>query len=124
MIHSPRRTWRDKFADTFRGVRAALRGQTSFGVHLVAAVLVIAAAAVLQLSSTEWAVLLLSITVVLVAEILNTALECLARAITSERHPAIGQALDLAAAAVLLAALGAACVGAVVFGRQIWQLLQ
>jgi diacylglycerol kinase len=103
--------WRRKFAVAFRGIRTGVRGQASFRVHLVAAAAVVASAIVLRMHAWQWAVLLLCIAAVLVAELFNSALEFLARAITEERNTYIGEALDIAAGAVLTAAIGAAVVG-------------
>jgi diacylglycerol kinase (ATP) len=52
---------------------------------------------------------------VLTAEMFNSALEALARAITEHSDPLIGQALDIGSAAVLIASAGAAAVGLIVF---------
>jgi diacylglycerol kinase len=92
-----------------------MHGQTSFNVHLVAAVLVIVAAILLRVSLLEWCLLLLCITAVLVAEMFNSALEWLAKSINLEYDHQIGNALDIASAAVLMAAIGAAVAGALIF---------
>jgi diacylglycerol kinase (ATP) len=59
--------------------------------------------------------LVLCITVVQAAELFNSALECLAKAIDTNHNPHIADALDLAGGAVLVTAIGAATVGAIVF---------
>ena len=117
------RTWSRKFADAFRGLERALRTQTSFVVHLWMAVAVIIAAAVLRVSLVEWCLLAVAIGMVLAAEIFNTALESLARAIPVGRHPRIRDALDMASAAVLVAALTAAVIGVLVFGTRAAKLV-
>jgi diacylglycerol kinase len=117
------RSWPRKFRDAFRGVQAGIRGQSSFRWHFIAAAAVVAAAAALGVSRGEWCLLLLCITVVLVAEMFNSALESMAKAITGESDPHIGNSLDIGSAAVLLASLGAAVVGAVVFLRRLAMLL-
>ncbi len=111
----PDRSWPDKFRDAFTGLALGLRGQSSFYVHIFATVLVLAAGFLLHLNHLEWAVLAVCVTIVFTAEMFNTALEQLARAVRDEHHPHLGAALDLGSAAVLLAALGAAVVGAIVF---------
>jgi diacylglycerol kinase (ATP) len=116
----PLRSWSSKFVDAFRGWRDAMRDQSSFAIHFAAALAVIIAAAILRVDAIEWCLLAGCIAVVFVAELFNTALELLAKAITAEQHPAIRQALDVAAAAVLFAACGSAVIGAIVFGRRIW----
>lgn len=117
------RTWTQKFRDAFRGMREAARGQSSFGVHFAATAAVVVAATVLQVDRAEWCILLLCITLVLTAETVNSALESMARAITGESNPHLGNALDVASGAVLAAALGAAVVGAVIFGHRAGSLL-
>ena len=108
----PRRNaWRDKFRWAARGLVRAIRSERNFRVHLAAAVAVVVAAAALRVSLVEWCVLGLCITVVLAAEMFNTALEYLARAITQDHSEQVRDALDTSGGAVLLAAIGAAVVG-------------
>ena len=64
-------------------------------------------------------VLALAVAGVMAAELFNTALERLADAVDTEHNPTIGEALDIASAAVLVAALGAATVGSIVFGYRL-----
>lgn len=118
-----RRTWRAKFGDAARGARLGLRGQSSFTVHLLCGGVVIAAAAALGLSRGDWCLLFLCIALVLSAEMFNTALEHLSRAVDRKANAEIAAALDVSSAAVLLAALGASAVGAVVFVRRLGELL-
>ena len=113
------RTWSRKFADAFRGLSRAVRTQSSFAVHLLAAGSVVAAGAFFRVSAVEWCLLALAIGLVLMAEIFNTAIESLARAPGSRRHPRVRDALDMASAAVLLAAITAAVIGVIVFGPRI-----
>jgi len=113
------RTWSQKFADAFRGLFRSVRSQSSFGVHLGMATAVVAAGTVLRVSPVEWCLLVLAIGLVLMAEIFNTAIESLARGPGSRRHPRLRDALDMASAAVLLAAITAAVIGLSVFGSRI-----
>ena len=113
------RAWSRKFADAFRGLSRAVRTQSSFAVHLLAAGSVVAAGAFFRVSAGEWCLLALAIGLVLMAEIFNTAIESLARAPGSRRHPRLRDALDMASAAVLLAAITAAVIGVIVFGPRI-----
>ena len=113
------RTWSRKFADAFRGLARAVRTQSSFAVHLGVAGAVVAAGALFRVSAVEWCLLSFAIGLVLMAEIFNTAIESLARAPGSRRHPRFRDALDMASAAVLLAAITAAVIGVIVFGPRI-----
>jgi hypothetical protein len=81
-MHFRRRSWPRKFADAFRGLSRAVRRQSSFFVHLWVAAAVVAVAAVLRVSLVEWCLLIGAIGIVLVAEIFNTSIESLARALT------------------------------------------
>jgi diacylglycerol kinase len=123
-LASTERSWADKFGDAFRGLKAGVRGQSTFFAHFFAAAAVIVAAAVLQVDRYEWCLLLLCITGVLVAEMFNSALESMAKAITHESHPHLGNSLDIAAAAVLVASIGASIVGAIIFIHRVGVLLE
>lgn len=115
----PRRTWTQRFVDGFRGGALAVRKDSAFRIHLAVAAAVIVAAAVLRANLLEWCLLALCIGTVLGAEMFNTALEHLAKAVTKEHDPNVGAALDMACAAVLIVALAAAVVGCLVLGSRL-----
>jgi hypothetical protein len=118
-----RRPWSRKFADAFRGLSRAVRSQSSFLVHLWAAAAVVAVGALLRVGLVEWCLLAGAIGFVLVAETFNTAIESLARALNTGRHPRVRDALDMASAAVLLSAMCAAVIGVAVFGQRAGRIL-
>lgn len=109
-------TWLGKFACAFRGIWVAIRsyGATSFAIHLPVMAGVLVVACWLSVTWTEWYLLLVCITIVLAAEMFNSALEAMARAVTEEFNPHIRDALDIASAAVFTAVVGAAAVGLMV----------
>ena len=111
----PPRTWQAKFFDALRGWKLGIRGHSSFFVHFFCAVLALAAAVVFQCSLTEWCLLLGAIGFVLTAELFNSAIETLVRALEPRTRERCGKALDIAAGAVLLAAVTAVVVGLLVF---------
>lgn len=117
------RTWADKFRDAFRGLSRSIRSQSSFSVHLAVAALVVVVAAIMQVSPVSWCLLAGAIGIVLSAEVFNTAIESLARSLGPRRHPRIRDALDMASAAVLLAAITAVVIGVIVFGHRAGSLL-
>ena len=122
--HEPKpRTWYEKFRDAFRGIRTGMRGQSSFQVHIVVAVTVLIAAALLRCRLWEWCILLLCIGGVLTAEMINSAMEYLAKAIDENHNPHLGDAFDTGSAAVLFASLAAAAVGAIILLSRIITLL-
>ncbi len=120
---SPERSWAEKFRDAFRGVKAGVRGQSSFFVHFFAAAAVLVTGIVLGVDMIEWCLLLLCIAGVLTTEMLNSALESMAKAITGESDPHLGNSLDIGSAAVLIASLGASTVGAIIFGHRLAEQL-
>jgi len=103
------------FAYALQGLAFLVRTQPNARVHLLATVLVCAAGVYFSLSRAEWLWIAVAIVLVWSAEAFNTALEQLADTLHPEQHPGIGRAKDVAAAAVLIAALGAAAIGVGVF---------
>jgi diacylglycerol kinase len=114
----PHRSWLHKFRDAFRGLGWSLRTQSSLHAHLAAAGVVLAVGAALRLSGIQWCLLVLCIALVFGLELLNTALERLAKAIDRRHNPDLGAALDIGSAAVLVGALGAVVVGAIIFAMR------
>ncbi len=109
------RTLLDSFRSAFSGLGHGLRTQRNLRIHLALAALAIIAGLLLGLSAVEIAVVVALISLVLAMELLNTALEALVDIVTPEYHPLAKRAKDLAAAAVLVTALGALVVGALLF---------
>jgi len=109
----------ERFRSAFRGMRRAVASEKNFRIHFLVAGAVLVAAAVLGAEPWQWAVLSLSIATVLVAEIFNTAIERLAKAVTDQHNEHVRDALDIASAAVLAAALMSSVVGALILG---WRL--
>lgn len=108
------RSWVQMLRDALRGVKIAVRGEVNFYVHLFVAAMAGVAGAIVQLTDERWCLYILCVTIVLTAELFNTAIEHLARAVTRQEHPEVRDALDVASGAVLMAATGATCVGVLV----------
>jgi len=104
------------FGHAFRGVGLMLRTQHNAWIHAAVSGAVITVAALFDVTAAEWVFLILAMMAVWTAEALNTALELLADVASPDFHPLVGRAKDVAAAAVLLSATGAAAIGAVVLG--------
>lgn len=120
------------FHHAIMGVWFVLKSQHNAWLHAVATVLALGLATTLQLTGVrsftfgEWSALVLAMVMVWMAETFNTGLEVLAEAISKERHPILKIAKDIAAAAVLIAAVGAVVVGCILFLPPlitlVWQL--
>lgn len=114
----PRR-WRDKFREAFRGVKKGARGQSSFAVHIFFAAVALAAAVALECELWEWCAVVGCIGLVFTAELINSSIETLFRGLEQEAQNRVYHCLDIAAGAVLIAALTAVAVGGVIFGRKL-----
>lgn len=111
------------FGHAFRGLKVLLQTQPNARIHAVATVLVVAAGVLLRISPAEWALIVLAIAGVWTAEALNTAIEFLVDLVSPDPHPLAGKAKDVAAGAVLIAAIGSAVIGGFVFGPHLLRLL-
>ncbi|RLS84759.1 MAG: diacylglycerol kinase family protein [Planctomycetota bacterium] len=120
----PKRSWLQKFGDAFRGLYHAVSTEWSFAAHLPVAAAAVALAAWLGISPVEWCLVALSIGGVIAAEVFNTSVESLARALDSGPDQRVKDALDTASAAVLVAVGAAIMVGLVIFGPRLLALLR
>lgn len=93
-----------------------LQSQHNAWLHALGTVVALTAAAIFHLNRMEWCVIVLAIVAVWVAEALNTAVEYVTDIASPGFHTIAGKAKDVAAGGVLIAALGAAIVGIIVFG--------
>ena len=103
------------FAYAWQGILFVIRNERNFRLHLLAAVIVIFIGTLLHLSMLEWVVIIVAIANVLITEMINSALEAIMDYLSLEFHPAIKQIKDMAAGAVLIAAIAAAAIGCIIF---------
>ncbi|HYM49442.1 MAG TPA: diacylglycerol kinase family protein [Candidatus Limnocylindrales bacterium] len=107
------------FRHAGRGLRWAVATQANLRFHLAVTVVVLVAAVLFRFTALEFVGLVLCFAIVIAAELFNTALEVLIDYAWPQQHPMIGRAKDVAAAAVLLTAIGTALVGVLLFGRHL-----
>ena len=110
------------FKCAFNGMGYMFRTQPNAQIHTVISVLVLLSGLFFQLSATEWCFLVVAAMLVLGAEALNTALECLTDLISPDYHPLAGRAKDVSAGGVMICAIGAAIIGLFVFVPHLWAL--
>src|SRR5258708_30524556 len=94
----------NSFQHAFRGWWYVLRTQQNAWIHALIATLVFFLGIWLQLSARDWAVIILTITMVFAAELINTAIEAVVDLASPEKHPLAKVGKDVGAAAVLIAA--------------------
>lgn len=104
------------FSYAIQGLYYAVVHGANMRIHLLAAATVITVGIIVGLSSTEWAILSITIFMVLCAETINSAIEKTVDLACPERHPMAKLAKDMAAGGVLLAALNAIVVAVLIFG--------
>ena len=103
-----------------KGMVTLMQTQHNAQIHLFAVILVSLLSYLLKISTTEWCFVIFAFVMVLAAEAFNTAIEFVVDLVSPDYHPLAGKAKDVAAAAVLITATGAASVGMIIFIPKIW----
>jgi diacylglycerol kinase (ATP) len=109
----------DSFNFAFEGIIHVLRTQRNLRIHFGIAFVVLVLALVVNVTKLELIALLISVTFVLIAEMLNSALEAAIDIATTSFDPMAKLAKDIAAGAVLIAAVNAVAVGYLVFAGKV-----
>jgi diacylglycerol kinase len=118
-----RRNARGKLAAGWRGLKSAIRGDSSFFAHGYRGTLIVITAALLGIDSRGWCLLVVGACLVLIAELAHSAVDTLARAIGDPEEPRLKTAREIAAAGVLVAAIGSAAVTLTVLSWKFVELL-
>ena len=109
----------DSFNYAFEGIIHVLRTQRNMRIHFSIAVVVLIAGLAVDVSRLELIALLLAIAFVLIAEMINTAVEATIDVATTSFDPMAKLAKDIAAGAVLIATVNAIAIGYLVFSGQV-----
>ena len=110
------------FKYALNGFKTLYKNEHNFRIHLFAALLVVIAGFVFQISKTDWIFILVMIGLVIITEIINSAIEYLSDFISPEKNELIGKVKDICASAVLLLAILSIIVGAMIFLPRILKL--
>ena len=108
------------FQYAFEGWWYVLRTQHNAWIHAAVTIGVVALALWLRTPPRDWAVLILTFMAVWMAEFMNTAIEAVVDMTMPDVHPLAKVAKDVAAAAVLVGALGAVLIGLLLLGPPLW----
>ena len=103
------------FDYALQGLKAALNDEPNFKIHLIISILALLLGLYLKFSTTEWAILTLTIALVLVLELINTSIESFLDVVSPEKRPQVKKAKDTVAAAVLVSALASLVIGGLLF---------
>lgn len=102
------------FGYAFHGIFSSTKEQ-NMRIHIVSAFIVIIAGVLTGLSYSEWLILIMIISLVIGAEMINTAIENVVDLASPEIHPLAKQAKDIAAGAVLVFVLTSVIIGLLIF---------
>lgn len=105
----------NSFVYAFAGIKDFIRYEPQALMHAIAAALVIFAGFYFKITTHEWLAVMFAIGLVVVAEMLNTAIEKLTDMVSPEIHPKAKVVKDLSAGAVLVASIVAAIIGLIIF---------
>jgi len=105
----------DSFINAIDGVIRAIRTERNMKIHVVSAVCVLLLCLYYKITKTEFLIICLTITFVIVCELINTAVEALVDIIVDVYHPKAKKIKDVAAGAVFMSAMMSLVVGYVIF---------
>jgi len=110
----------DSFRFALKGIRIYYRSGGNATIHLIVTAAVIIAGCLLEVTFTNWCILIIAISMVHAAEAFNTAIENIVNFISPQHHHLAEKIKDLSAGAVLITAIGAAIIGSIVFGKALF----
>lgn len=109
----------DSFNYAISGIVETVRTQRNMKIHLIAALCVLIACFLIDISKAEFLILCITVTMVLAAEVINTAIEATIDMAANHYHPLAKIAKNAAAGAVLITAINSLIVGYIIFWDKI-----
>lgn len=112
------------FRNSFKGIRLALKSEKNIRIHFCIAVVIMALGVVLKFTPIEFSILLIAIAIVIISEMVNSAIEFSLDAIFHNKYSKlVGMAKDIAAGAVMIATFISIAIGILLFGSKFLNLL-
>ena len=105
----------NSFKYALQGFIQAFKSEKNMKIHIIITILVIIAAIILKISLVEWIICIVLISIVIAAELFNTAIETTVDLAMPEKNEKAKIAKDVSASAVLILAIGAAIIGLIIF---------
>ena len=103
------------FQNALFGIKTAYKSQRNLRIHIFVSLFVIIAGVILKVSIFEWLILLLTILMVFISELFNTAIEFTVDLFSTEYSKQAKSAKDVSAAGVLVTAIFAVAIGLMIF---------
>lgn len=107
------------FKNALNGIIYTIKTQRNIKIQLCFAILAIICGFIFKLSIIEWCILIITISLVLLSEFINTAIETVVDLYTQENNEKAKIAKDVAAAAVAIMAVSSVIIGIILFGSKI-----
>lgn len=115
--------FRDAWKNAWQGIKYGIKSQRNIQIQVVIGVLVAILGFITKLSKMEWMILSISIFLVILAEMLNTAVETTVDLYTEEYHPKAKIAKDVGAGAVVIAVINSTIIGVILFGDKLINII-
>lgn len=116
--------FRNTFKNARKGFRLVLKSERNLRIHLIVGSLVMMAAILLGFDVVKFCILLFAIAMVIVSEMLNSAIEFTLDSYYHNRYnKMVGMAKDISAGAVMLATVVSIIIGCLVFGQSIIEMI-
>jgi diacylglycerol kinase len=115
---------RRSFKYAFAGIRSCFESELNFRIHFLLAIIALLLSYLLKISAIEWIAVCFCIAFVVTMEILNTAVEKLCDIVHKEMHPGIKNVKNMAAGAVLVAAIFSVITGVMIFLPKIYHFIK
>lgn len=109
------------FGYAINGIIAFIKSEHNAWLHLAATIVVISMGIIFSINAMEWVAICIVMGMVWITEMINTCVEKIMDELTNEKRPSIAFIKDVAAGAVLTAAILAVIVAVFVFGNKILQ---
>ncbi len=109
--------------NSWNGLKVAYKNEQSMYIHLVCTVILLVLSFLLEISMTQWLIIIAIIGLTLVVELLNTAIESTVDLVTKEFHPLAKVAKDTASAAEFILTLTSTIIALMIFIPKIMELL-
>ncbi len=111
------------FRFAWAGLKTVVKKESNFQLHLTATAIVVALGVFFKLSLIEWAVILLTIGLVLITEMINSVIERIMDFIQPDYDERVKEIKDIAAGVVLVTAIISVVIGILIFGPKIMQFV-
>ncbi|KGX83516.1 diacylglycerol kinase family protein [Pontibacillus marinus] len=111
------------FSFAFNGIKEIIKSERNFRIHLITTFIIVLMGLFFNIQPYEWISICLVVSLVLILEMINSAIERIMDFLSPDRHTIVGQIKDITAGSVLVAAITSAVIGAIIFLPKIMNLL-